>query len=360
MRQSRFRGCLGDIAAVGARSGAVRPLPGPVVGSVVRGASDGCIGRRDAVRCNELAHVLGPATRRWALAVACIVEVALNGATTKDVNPRVPRTPSEITIDALACIDAGATIVHNHNDEFLWAEGGIHAADPYLAAWKPILDVHPDVLLYATMASGGPGIAIEARWGHQAELARAGVSRIGLVDPGSLSLGLLDENGMPMALDLVYVNTYADALYMVKQCADLGLAPSISIFDPSFLRVALAFHDAQALPRGVLIKLYFGGNIPFGLPPTIASLEAYLGMLDGSDLPWLVAVLGGDVVESGLAQAALDRGGHLRVGLEDYAGTRTPRNVELVEQLAELITASGRTIATVEETHQILGIPVNR
>jgi hypothetical protein len=37
-----------------------------------------------------------------------------------------------------------------------------------------------------------------------------------------------------------------------------------------------------------------------------------------------------------------------------------PRNVELVEQLAELITASGRTIATVEETHQILGIPVNR
>jgi hypothetical protein len=64
--------------------------------------------------------------------------------------------------------------------------------------------------------------------------------------------------------------------------------------------------------------------------------------------------------ESGLAQAALDRGGHLRVGLEDYAGTRTPRNVELVEQLAELITASGRTIATVEETHQILGIPVNR
>jgi 3-keto-5-aminohexanoate cleavage enzyme len=110
----------------------------------------------------------------------------------------------------------------------------------------------------------------------------------------------------------------------------------------------------------VLIKLYFGGIIPLGLPPTIASLDVYLGMWDGSDLPWLVAVLGGDLVESGLARGALDRGGHLRVGLEDYAGTRTPRNVELVEQVAELITAGGRTIATVEETHQILGIPVNR
>lgn len=294
------------------------------------------------------------------MAVPCIIEAALNGGTPKVVNPRVPRTPSEITLDALRCIDAGATIVHNHNDEFLWADRGLHAAGPYLAAWEPILDAHPDVLLYATMASGGPGIAIEDRWGHQVELARAGVSRIGLVDPGSVSLGLLDDDGMPMALDLVYVNTYADALYMVKQCAELGLAPSISIFDPSFLRVALAVHDARALPPGALIKLYFGGNIPFGLPPTTASLEAYLAMLDGSDLPWLVAVLGGDVVESGLAQAALDRGGHLRVGLEDYAGTRSPSNVELVEQLAEMIMASGRTIATAEETHQILGIPLTR
>jgi len=41
------------------------------------------------------------------------------------------------------------------------------------------------------MASGGPGVTIEARWGHQAELARAGVSRVGLVDPGSVTLGSL-------------------------------------------------------------------------------------------------------------------------------------------------------------------------
>lgn len=290
---------------------------------------------------------------------ACIIEVALNGFTTKAVNPSVPRTPSEITADALACIDAGATIVHNHNDESLWADDGIHAAGPYLAAWEPILDVHPDVLLYATMASGGPGVAIETRWGHQAELARAGVAHVGLVDPGSVSLGSLDESGIPTAVDLVYINTYADVLYMMRRCADLRLAPSISIFDPSFLRVALAFHDAQALPPGALIKLYFGGNIPFGLPPTIASLEAYLGMLDGTGLPWLVAVLGGDAVESGLARAALDLGGHLRVGLEDYAGTRTPTNRELVAELAEMIDASGRTVATAEQTHQILGIPDN-
>jgi uncharacterized protein (DUF849 family) len=107
------------------------------------------------------------------MAAPCIIEVALNGATTKEANARVPRTPAEITADALSCIEAGASIAHNHDDEVLWAEGGVHAAGPYIEAWKPILDAHPDVLMYATMASGGPGISIETRWGHQVELAEA-------------------------------------------------------------------------------------------------------------------------------------------------------------------------------------------
>src|SRR5437763_14212387 len=153
------------------------------------------------------------------MAGPCVIEVALNGLTAKEVNPNVPRTPAEVAADALACIEAGASVVHNHNDEPLWVEGGVHAAAPYMEAWRPILAAHPEVLLYSTMASGGPGIAIETRWGHQVELAEAGFSRIGLLDPGSVSLGLLDEQGLPLPLDLVYVNTFADARYMVERCA---------------------------------------------------------------------------------------------------------------------------------------------
>jgi len=46
-----------------------------------------------------------------------IIEVALNGGIPKAFNSHVPREPDEITADALACIAAGASIVHNHNDE---------------------------------------------------------------------------------------------------------------------------------------------------------------------------------------------------------------------------------------------------
>src|SRR3989441_184139 len=183
--------------------------------------------------------------------------------------------------------------------------------------------------------------------------------------PRSPNLGGADEHGLPLPIDYVYVNSSRDILYEVELCARYRLGPSISIFEPGFLRVALAFQRARRLPRGALVKLYFGGDegylggtgVTFGLPPTAPSLEAYLAMLEGCDLPWSVAVLGGDVIASGLARLALERGGHLRVGLEDHAGRRRPTNEELVREAAALVRATGRRVATCEEAARILGLP---
>ena len=47
-----------------------------------------------------------------------ILEVALNGLTATSGNPALPRTPSEVAADARRCIEAGASIVHTHLDEF--------------------------------------------------------------------------------------------------------------------------------------------------------------------------------------------------------------------------------------------------
>jgi uncharacterized protein (DUF849 family) len=43
-----------------------------------------------------------------------IIEAAINGATPKARNPNTPKTPAEIAADAVACLSAGAAIVHNH------------------------------------------------------------------------------------------------------------------------------------------------------------------------------------------------------------------------------------------------------
>ena len=46
-----------------------------------------------------------------------IIEVAVNGAKTREQQPHVPLTPAEVAADEIACIDAGATIIHNHTGD---------------------------------------------------------------------------------------------------------------------------------------------------------------------------------------------------------------------------------------------------
>jgi uncharacterized protein (DUF849 family) len=288
-----------------------------------------------------------------------IVEAAVNGVTTKAVNPRCPQTPEEIAADAIACLRAGAAIVHNHNAEY--AVDGARAAELYLAAWRPVLREIPDSILYPTL---GFGTAIAARYAHVERLAEAGVLRMSFLDTGSVNLGATDDEHLPGGTEFVYVNSFADIRYKVRVCERYRLAPSIAIFEPGFLRTSLAYERAGRMPKGAFVKLYFGAErgylggrgrgAAFGLPPTERALEAYLELLEGSRLPWAVAVLGGDVVGCGMARLALERGGHVRVGLEDYAGERQPANAELVGEVVDLARRVGREVATPARAAEVL------
>jgi uncharacterized protein (DUF849 family) len=294
---------------------------------------------------------------------AVVIEAAVNGATSKARNPHVPTSPDEITREALACFRAGAAIVHNHIDDF--ALTGEIAAERYLEGWRPVVRERPDAILYCTVALGG---GVEGRYAHVPPLAASGLMRMGVLDPGSTNLGSAGPDGLPGGVDFVYSHSYGDVRYVTRQLEECRLGPSISIFEPGFLRTALVYHRRGRLPRGAFVKLYFGGDasylgdaapsgVTFGLPPTAKALDAYLEMLEGAALPWAVAVIGGDVVGSGLARLALERGGHVRVGLEDYAGPRTPTNVELVDEVVALARRVGRPVATPADAARLLDLP---
>ena len=79
--------------------------------------------------------------------------------------------------------------------------------------------------------------------------------------------------------------------------------------------------------------------------------------LAGCDLPWSVAVMGGDLLATPIARAALECGGHLHVGLEDHLGDTTPTNVELVRDAVALCAEVGRPVATCEQAADLLGLP---
>lgn len=283
-----------------------------------------------------------------------IIEAAINGVTPKDRNPNVPRTPEEISVDALACIQAGAGIVHNHIDRVGITER--EAADRYLEGWRPVLEERPDALLYPTVHFGRT-ISYE----HLVPLAESGMLRIGLTDPGSVNLGGVDSQGVPRG-SFVYTNSFDSIARAFEICATHRLGPSLAIYEPGFLRATLAWWRAGRLPPGAMVKLYFSADhgllgAPFGLPPTAPALDAYLEMLEDCDLPWAVSVVGGDVTASEIAVLALQRGGHLHLGLEFYGGSDIPRNVDLVNRAVELCNRVGRTVASPDQAAEILRLP---
>lgn len=283
-----------------------------------------------------------------------IIEAAINGLTSPADNPHVPVTPEQVAADALACFDAGAAIVHHHADAF--GVTAAEAAERYLEAWRPVWAERHDALVYPTVHVEGGAISYE----HLGPLAEAGL-RVGLADPGSVNLGPVDGDGVPIG-SFVYTNSFDTLARAFELCRDGGLGPSLAIYEPGFLRTALAWWRAGRLPRGSMLKLYLSTErgyfgAPFGLPPTVTALDAYLELLEGCDVPWAVSVVGGDVVASEVGRAALECGGHLHLGLEFFGGDRSPSNVELVTEAVALCESVGRPVATCARAAALLDLP---
>ena len=92
-------------------------------------------------------------------------------------------------------------------------------------------------------------------------------------------------------------------------------------------------------------------------PPIPEALELYLKMMEGLDLKWAVSWPGrdGSIMDTPLARMALERGGSLRVGLED--DTTGPSNVEQIKRAKELVASVGRRIINGPAAIEYLDIP---
>src|SRR5262249_9850376 len=142
--------------------------------------------------------------------------------------------------------------------------------------------------------------------------------------------------------------------YALGLCERHGLAPSVAAYEPHFIRHLLLLLPEFPRLRPAVVRFMFGGErLPFGFPPDPVYVDAYVHLLRGSGLPWMVTCYGGDVLP--VAEHAIRRGGHVRVGLEDDAGDPARGNVERVREIAALARRIGRKIASPAEARALTG-----
>jgi len=277
------------------------------------------------------------------------LEVALNGPWGREGQPNAPITAEECIEEGVACVEAGAAIVHVHAYD---PETGQQDddADRYARVIEGIRE-QVDAIVYPTLPpAGAPGTPDQTgaeRFAHQAELGERGLLEWGAVDPGSVTLSRYDQ----VARDepgFLYRNSEAHARAGLEVAERHDSTPAYAIYEPGFVRLGAALAERYETAPPVY-RFMFTDDYTFGYPPEPYALESHLELLsdEAGDVPWMVSGLGVDVTP--LIPDAVEHGGHVRVGLEDAPLGSERSNVAWVEHARDEIEAAGGTLATAAE-----------
>jgi len=286
-----------------------------------------------------------------------IIEARLNEWSLRQKNPHVPWSPEEIADDALACWQAGASIVHFHVRQ---PDGSpAHDVALYAEAVRAIR-ARCDVLIHPTMA-GVVTPDAQARLAPLRQLCADPATKpdFAPLDMGSTNLDQFDaRRGDFTTQGKTYVNTVGTLKTLAASVQELGLKELMCIWTVPCLRTAGVFMDAGWIrdDPALLCMVLSEGGILGGHPGTVQGLDALLQFMPNRRVEWSVCCREGNLVEVGAA--AIARGGHVSTGLGDYAYEELgcPTNAQLVQLVAEQALAGGRRAATVRETRALLGI----
>jgi len=272
------------------------------------------------------------------------IEVALNGAWGRALQPGIPDTIDAIISEGVACAKAGAAIVHMH----AYDGGG-----PQTFGWQVYARIiegirnQIDVVVYpsypARSASGATPTYAE-RFAHIEELAARGLIDFSVSDPGSVNFTLArtTANARPAQ---TYINPEPQVREALAFAARHDLPPNLAIYEPGFARAGAALAQAAGT-RPPLYRLMFSETFAVGFPPKPYALSAYLSLLEETSAQplWMIAGFSADVRP--LIGETVARGGHVRVGLEDAPLGRRTTNLAWVEDAVRLVRQHGGDIAS--------------
>lgn len=287
-----------------------------------------------------------------------IIEVRVNEYAPRSPNPHVPWTPEDIARDAAAVRAAGASILHFHARK---PDGSPdHATETYAAILRGIRAAAPDLLVHPTLGQ----ITLsepERRIAHVLDLARDPLLRpeFASLDLGSTNIDVFAGAARGFASgDRTYANPIGVLQRFLRAFREAGVRPAMACWAIPFLRTLDALMaTGEAEEPGWVLLVHTEGGILGGHPATPAGLRAFLDHMPRRRLHWSVCCKEGNLLP--VAMEAIARGGHVAIGIGDYAYPHlgAPTNAELVAEVVAMARLAGREIATPEEARAMLGLP---
>jgi 3-keto-5-aminohexanoate cleavage enzyme len=276
------------------------------------------------------------------MAAPLVINLALTGMVPRRAdNPHVPMTAAEVAADVRRCYQAGARVFHIHAREAdetpspraeLFAEivGAIRQTTP-----QAIICVTTSGRLYNTFESRSEALGLE-----------------GDLKPDLASLTLGSMNFPKQAS----INEPEMIRRLAAEMQARGIVPELEIFDLGMIDYA-----HYLIGKGVL-KPPFTFNLLLGSLGTLAASPLNLALLV-ERLPagafWSAAGIGRFQFQ--MNALGIVFGGHVRTGLEDNLHLDPVKrdlatNEMLVQRLARLAEAAGRTLATSAEARVLIGL----
>ena len=282
-----------------------------------------------------------------------IITVAPLGAeVSKEQTEFLPYTCDGFATTAVACSEAGASVVHIH----CRTEDGenTHTVARFAEVSQALL---------AAFKSAGRDIIQQYSTGGSVEMTAGERAAPLCLNPemATLNCGTTNFGREVFSNPLPLIEEFA------KTMQERDIVPEIELYEIGHLDTAKRLAKAGFLKpivneAGEIVRPIHVDFV-LGVPGAAAGSEENLRFLV-SQLPegWSWAVAGIGRAELELAKVAIDMGGHVRVGLEDniwFEKGRLARNEELVARVAQIAREKGRPVATVDETRKMLGIPTD-
>jgi 3-keto-5-aminohexanoate cleavage enzyme len=274
-----------------------------------------------------------------ALTDKLLITVAPTGAeSSKAAVPQLPTTLDELVETAQRCQAAGAAMIHVHirDDEH-----------------RPTLDVQR---LTDTVDAlrGSTDLVVQLSTGGSVHDPLENRLKVLDAAPDSCSLTM----GTTNFGDDVFMNPwpFIKELYQLSQ--ERQVVPEFELFDLGHVHALSRLLRELGLPYGGRVHVDLVMNVPGGMPGTADALVAAVAALPPETTSWSATGIGRSTLAVGLA--ALSKGGHLRVGMEDVLtlakGVPVEHNEQLVSRAAAMGRLAQREPMTPAEARQLLNI----